>query len=488
MPGTGIEATSEHRCGWALNKPGRVVICTIVALLVGAILESFTSLTSRPAQVQHKPLELQGTTAPTTTAPLAATPSESLRTPIAEDSYDATASYLTNRPHVRVFTAGEGAPCFRIPAIVLTAKSTLLAFAEARYGPEPKRCKDSFAEDVVVKRSTTFGRTWESAISVVGSKDKRIGNAVPIALRSGRIVLFFAYHPRECRYVDCHSEFFGNGIVISDDDGRTWSADKNVTHLIGPAAHGSPGPGAGLQMMSGRIIVVSHMGFYLRDEVLYSDDEGETWQNSPARFPNMDEGVIAEVAKDELVLIMRHKMERLRGKAIARSIDGGKTWSGVQYHQHLIGPTCSASLADVGNGTLFFANPASAVTRERISIKASHDKGLSWRHHFVIECRRTQGYTSLVQGAVVKEKKLGGVLFEIALKPGEINRGDIDFTLFPIETDLASPSLDAACPGGSAASPSPMDVRRPSPLAPRAGGPLSFGQKQPAMRRPPVWL
>eukprot|EP00971_Amphidinium_carterae_P158165 3135314-Amphidinium_carterae.1 len=57
----------------------------------------------------------------------------------------------------------------------------------------------------------------------------------------------------------------------------SWSPEHNVTHAFAQAANGMPGPGAGIQLSSGRLLVVSHMGRYVRDEVSYSDDEGQTW-------------------------------------------------------------------------------------------------------------------------------------------------------------------------------------------------------------------
>ena len=55
-----------------------------------------------------------------------------------------------------LYKAGEaGYACFRIPAMVITNKGTVLAFAEARRN----NCGDAGDIDLVVKRSTDGGKT-----------------------------------------------------------------------------------------------------------------------------------------------------------------------------------------------------------------------------------------------------------------------------------------------------------------------------------------
>ena len=57
-----------------------------------------------------------------------------------------------------VFPAGEaGYYCFRIPALVVTAKGTILAFSEAR----KLTCHDDAEIDLVLKRSFDQGKTWQ---------------------------------------------------------------------------------------------------------------------------------------------------------------------------------------------------------------------------------------------------------------------------------------------------------------------------------------
>eukprot|EP00971_Amphidinium_carterae_P343613 6483469-Amphidinium_carterae.1 len=61
---------------------------------------------------------------------------------------------------------------------------------------------------------------WPAA----GSATNPVGNPIAIALRSGRVVLVFHYHPFICIRADCGGEGRGNGVVFSDDDGLTWTS------------------------------------------------------------------------------------------------------------------------------------------------------------------------------------------------------------------------------------------------------------------------
>lgn len=75
-----------------------------------------------------------------------------------------------------VFKSGDGGyDCFRIPALLITPKNTLLAFAEGR-GQHTNVCSDHGDVHIVLKRSTNFGVTW-SNLTVVYSEypDHTIG-------------------------------------------------------------------------------------------------------------------------------------------------------------------------------------------------------------------------------------------------------------------------------------------------------------------------
>src|SRR5258706_14901534 len=77
---------------------------------------------------------------------------------------------------VDVFVAGqEGYHTYRIPSLLLTAKGTLLAFAEGRKNGRG----DSGQIDLVIKRSVDGGRTWSGLAVGAAEGPNTIGHARP---------------------------------------------------------------------------------------------------------------------------------------------------------------------------------------------------------------------------------------------------------------------------------------------------------------------
>ena len=81
-----------------------------------------------------------------------------------------------------LFIGGRGAyHTYRIPAMVVTTKGTILAFCEGRRSSS----HDWGAIDTLLRRSTDGGRTWGPILRVHGIDEGRvtIGNPVPIVDR-----------------------------------------------------------------------------------------------------------------------------------------------------------------------------------------------------------------------------------------------------------------------------------------------------------------
>lgn len=323
----------------------------------------------------------------------------------------------------RVFNNGDLGVCYRIPAVVMTKNHVLVAFAESRHGG----CGDSQVKQIAVSTSKDNGKTWSPVSFAVSAPTDagNVGNPMPFALSDGRVALTYVY--RNSGGADVGD---GDAIVYSEDDGQTWSKPKDISDGFGEAKGSMPGPGAGIQLVSGsfsdrpRMLLVSHFGPYVDDYVTYSDDQGETWTTVAQKFPKMDEATMADLGGGEVLLNFRHQDERTKGRGVARSSDGGLTWMDISYDSALKGPVCQGSLAAFG-GVTFFSNPASTLGRDHITVKQSMDGGRTWSGSYLIQAESSAGYSSLVQGPV-GSRDFGGILFESS------STGSIDFKTFPL--------------------------------------------------------
>ena len=144
-------------------------------------------------------------------------------------------------------------------------------------------------------------------------------------------------------------------MSYSDDDGKTWSAPKDITygirkdwmHFLGT------GPGKGIALHSGphkgRLVIpayttnnVSYLGGSQSSRVIYSDDHGETWHAGEAVNDNRPignqtihsstmnnpgaqntESTVVQLNNGDLKLFMRGLTGDLQ---VATSKDGGATW------------------------------------------------------------------------------------------------------------------------------------------------------------------
>ena len=296
-----------------------------------------------------------------------------------------------------------GIACYRIPSILQTSNGILIAFAEARKGS----CSDSAAYAIATRRSVDGGDTWGN-VSFIGSSSYMIGNPASVALKNGQAALIFVRHSKTCTG-DCG---IGNGIVFSTDEGISWSTPKDLS--FGAAKGALPGPGTALQLLSGRILVVSHLGAYQNDYVSYSDNGGNTFVTNTRTFPKMDEAALTQLSNGSVLLNMRHRTSPSLGRGIAISHDNGMTWSSISYDKTLISPVCQASIVSFNNAT-YFSNPADPKGRDHITIRKSVDNAVTWKASLVVHEGSTFGYSCLVKGELSKgELNQGGILFESA--------------------------------------------------------------------------
>jgi sialidase-1 len=346
------------------------------------------------------------------------------------------AGALTAAPIAKtdLYVGGEGGyHTYRIPALIVSAKGTLLAFCEGRRNGSG----DSGEIDVVLRRSLDGGKTWLQLQVVANGGGDPIGNPTPVVERkTGTIFLLLTRNPgsvTEGQIVQGAAAQRTVWIMHSTDDGATWSRLEEITAQVSRPdwTWYATGPGNGIQLRSGRL--VAPCDHDMRDgrgysHVIYSDDRGASWRIGGVAGEKTNESAVAELKNGDLLLNMRNDLGKNR-RAVERSRDGGLTWGPLELDETLVEPVCEGSLvaaAPAGrksDGRLLFSNPA-AVTRTHLTVRLSKDDGRTWAASRLVE-EGPSAYSSLA----VLGDGTAGLLYE---------RGDrnpyerITFAHFPI--------------------------------------------------------
>ncbi|MEX2568530.1 MAG: sialidase family protein [Cyclobacteriaceae bacterium] len=318
-----------------------------------------------------------------------------------------------------LFEAGnQGYYTYRIASMVSTGKGTLLAFCAARKG----RGGDWDPIDIVLRRSTDGGNTWEPMKVLVHREDLPCDNAMPtVDYITGDLHFLYQVDYARCYYIK------------SRDEGLTWSDAEDITSTIEefqktyPWVVQAPGPGHGIQLQSGRLVVPfwlsdgggkefgpSHRGHRPSIVVsVYSDDHGKTWKAGEVAVPDNDVTVIpsetscVELADGRVLFNSRNESINYR-RLFTFSKDGATGWSEPLFADAFFEPICFGSMCRFSmqplqsKNRILFCNPdsrhdpwiakkpstpRSAGNRHRtnLTMRMSYDEGLTWPVSKVID-------------------------------------------------------------------------------------------------------
>lgn len=326
----------------------------------------------------------------------------------------AVAAQQSKLDSVELFPPGmNGIALYRIPGIVCSSQGTLLAYCEAR-----RNGKSDWGEiEVHMRRSTDGGASWTEPMSIAhrgpriegnprkdnteGSREQTVNNPVAIASRrNNQIVMLYCVNYSRCF------------CIKSQDDGLSWTEPREITATFEPFRQQydwqviATGPGHGIQIGSGRMLVPIWLAYGKKGDhapsaaaIIYSDDEGESWQAGEIVFPNRppftnpNETTVSELSTGEVMLICRSPSKPNR-KLVSTSHNGASDWTEPVFHPSLLEPICMASIVAYPKqpGMQLFSNPhsvaidnqtgkeipASKGPRRNLSIKLSYDDGKSW--------------------------------------------------------------------------------------------------------------
>lgn len=326
-----------------------------------------------------------------------------------------------------IFTARtDGYWNYRVPGILCTARGVILATVEARRG----RGGDWDGNDILLRRSLDGGISWEQPQQVVACDDYGPGpvsNFVMFAGRDGTVHALYCHNYARIFY------------TRSDDDGATFSPPVEITDSLAPFRDEYPwrviatGPGHGIQLRSGRLLVpvwlsdgsgtefgAGKLG-HRPSEVatIYSDDNGASWQcgdifvHTDGEIVNPSETLAVELDDGRVLCNIRSESRRNR-RLISTSPDGATGWSAPVYDDALLEPVCMASLLRLrrpnaaGRGVYLFANPDNLENdltppgqnlshdRKRLTVKLSSDDCATWPVSRILE-EGPSGYSDLAE-------------------------------------------------------------------------------------------
>lgn len=329
---------------------------------------------------------------------------------------------------VNIFEARtNGYWSFRVPGMVCTPRGVVLASAEARRG----KGGDWDDNDILLRRSLDGGKSWLAPQRVVSQAQYGpgpVGNFVMIVDRDKEVV--------HALYCHSHSNFF---YMRSANDGATFSAPVSITESMAAFRERynmrvlAFGPGHGLQLENGRLVVPVWMSNgegtefgagklgHRPSEVacIYSDDHGQTWHcgdtviRTDDRFRNPSETIPVQLSDGRVLFNIRSEGPENR-RLIAISDDGAHGWSEPRFDDALLEPVCMASILKLeaespqGVKYILFANPDNlenelapqgknlAHDRKRLTVKLSPDDCATWPVVRVLEAGPS-AYSDLTQ-------------------------------------------------------------------------------------------
>jgi len=331
-----------------------------------------------------------------------------------------------------LFVSGqENYLSYRIPALICTKNGTVLAFSEGR----KEVGQDGGPTDIVLKRSPGNASKWTPPeMPINGGRSRhntmiwlpeqvvfrsRNGeawmNPVPVIDQTnGTIFVVANFYSQP--YKDANAPIW---LVKSTDEGANWSDPVEIT--TGTGKH-EIGPGAGIQLLSGRLVVQVY------DGIIYSDDHGRTWKQGGTAPGDWNETQVVELLDGSLLFSRRKSPNRV----FLYSKDVGQTWSQPVPQPELPDPDCQGSMIrftreDQGytKNRLLFANPVSGAIaagsvesdprgRFNITVRMSYDEGKTWP----VERRILTGPGAYSSMTVFPDGSVG-ILFETGMQFGD---------------------------------------------------------------------
>ena len=283
---------------------------------------------------------------------------------------------------------------YRIPAVITAKDGSIVAFTDKRKYNNTDLPEDI---DIICNRSTDGGHTWSEPITIAQGTGRFQGYGDAALVHSkdenGLLAVFVG---GQGLWTSTPNVPQNSYMVRSNDNGQTWTEPKVITHFIYGKDCTDPtrknwyasffGSGNGLLTSTGRIMFVAAIresgnNNTLYNYVVYSDDNGETWNVSKRASIGGDEAKVTELTDGRILMSIRHGGNRWYNI----SSDGGVTWqSSPSTWYDIAAPACNGDLiryTSVNNGDdknrLLHSVPT-GTDRKNVTVFVSYDEGETW--------------------------------------------------------------------------------------------------------------
>lgn len=282
---------------------------------------------------------------------------------------------------------------YRIPAIITASDGSLVVATDKRKYNDRDLPEDI---DILINRSTDGGRTWSAPYTLAQGQGVGKGFGDCALVRTNEEGGLLAAFVGGCGFFQGRSDApLRTYIARSSDNGQTWTTPKDVTDEI----YGANCPneesrtwwsaffasGNGLLTSTGRIMFVLAVRFSEEwaacNYVVYSDDNGETWQISGRASQYGDEAKVVELVDGRILMSIRHEGERWYNI----SEDGGVTWNPeTSAWNDLVATACNgdiirySSVKDGAEKNILLHSLPAPEKRENVTVYVSYDEGKTW--------------------------------------------------------------------------------------------------------------
>ena len=297
----------------------------------------------------------------------------------------------------------------RIPGIVVTKKGPVIIYCEARTDDISHSCGawlDWALMDVYIQRSKDGGDTFGEPIYICRGDDKTACINNPVIIVGNDNILHILY----CKDYSIR----GGGIWYrrSDDDGLTWTEEKQLTGYT-DIEHDcfAFGPTHGICTKEGILMVpvwfvpkgAGRDGDFAHGpakvSVFYSKDNGETWLMDAPASQRGGEYDIAQLPDGSIAMNGRAKPYR----NMIYSPTGFGEWTENYFHPELRDPSCCGGMITVEPEgyapCLLVAHCDAEEKRENVVVHCSFDNGKTFSKVLKLSGRAAGGYVDLYADA-----------------------------------------------------------------------------------------